>query len=544
MTNKEKWISLFEQVVGRKPTPEEFLMGKKSNFDLKQIRQIAGLAPELSEASDSPVNSAPHQSVETVVTSAHPAGMEVGQANDQVQVSPQSVSEASNSQFAASPKVKEPLTKTQKIKRVLTGLGVVTVAGLIGGYYHLDSVTGPEVAVEQFSTAVSNNDYDRVAQLLSTKDNKWNKEEAKDFLAYLKDSEIEPVQVLERLAVDKGENVYNDDNGNKLLGLEEAGKRFGLFADYRVATYPVKVFAQTNIDGLSINGQKLEKDKEVELGDFKLATHDLSLSGKTDLGELNTQLVIDPNDVEDNQVLLNLEQKTQRISAKMPSDLPETSNKKLIVNGKDLGEGLTKDVKVFDNQELEVYATFSYEGSDYTTEKVKQVVTDEASVLEIPLVVSETISSKINSAKTEKEKREKEAEEAARQAEAQQAALESVKPEIEAALIRYRSALNAVLSGGSTSGLANAFTSNSNATYLYVVQDVLPDLRNDGLRRYDTTTDSITIHSVEGDIVKATVAFSGTAYFNDSSKNYSFNGSRDYELQRIGGQLYIQYFSK
>lgn len=40
---KEKWIRLFEKVVGRKPTPDEFLKGQETDFDLKAIRQIAGL---------------------------------------------------------------------------------------------------------------------------------------------------------------------------------------------------------------------------------------------------------------------------------------------------------------------------------------------------------------------------------------------------------------------------------------------------------------------------------------------------------------------
>ena len=42
MDNKEKWVILFEKVTGRKPSPEEFIAGKNSNFDFKQIRKISG----------------------------------------------------------------------------------------------------------------------------------------------------------------------------------------------------------------------------------------------------------------------------------------------------------------------------------------------------------------------------------------------------------------------------------------------------------------------------------------------------------------------
>ncbi|MFC3931640.1 zinc ribbon domain-containing protein [Streptococcus dentapri] len=43
MATKEKWTQLFETVVGRKPSPEEFMAGKKTDFSPKEIRRIAGL---------------------------------------------------------------------------------------------------------------------------------------------------------------------------------------------------------------------------------------------------------------------------------------------------------------------------------------------------------------------------------------------------------------------------------------------------------------------------------------------------------------------
>ena len=53
MASKEKWTELFEKVIGRKPTPQEFLEGKKGFFDLKEIKKIAGVdkADDLQETS-------------------------------------------------------------------------------------------------------------------------------------------------------------------------------------------------------------------------------------------------------------------------------------------------------------------------------------------------------------------------------------------------------------------------------------------------------------------------------------------------------------
>lgn len=35
---QKKWVELFEKVIGRKPSPEEFMAGKACGFDLKQIQ--------------------------------------------------------------------------------------------------------------------------------------------------------------------------------------------------------------------------------------------------------------------------------------------------------------------------------------------------------------------------------------------------------------------------------------------------------------------------------------------------------------------------
>lgn len=44
---KEKYVNLFKSVVGRELTPQEFLKAKESDFDPKQIKQIAGLTEEV-----------------------------------------------------------------------------------------------------------------------------------------------------------------------------------------------------------------------------------------------------------------------------------------------------------------------------------------------------------------------------------------------------------------------------------------------------------------------------------------------------------------
>ncbi|MDY4510858.1 ABC transporter permease [Streptococcus hyovaginalis] len=55
MAGKEEWVSLFEKVIGRKPTSEEFMKAKEGNFDPSKIMEIAGYQKEqeIPEASKS-----------------------------------------------------------------------------------------------------------------------------------------------------------------------------------------------------------------------------------------------------------------------------------------------------------------------------------------------------------------------------------------------------------------------------------------------------------------------------------------------------------
>ena len=46
MNQQEKWVELFKQVIGRVPSPQEFMAGKESGFDFKQIKAIAGQSVE------------------------------------------------------------------------------------------------------------------------------------------------------------------------------------------------------------------------------------------------------------------------------------------------------------------------------------------------------------------------------------------------------------------------------------------------------------------------------------------------------------------
>lgn len=235
MEKQQKWAQLFEQVVGRKPTPQEFLAGKENGFDFKCIKSVAQMTVQSENSVASTVPSEEANKQETVVAPIPEA------------VAP------------IQPMVENVAKKQSKWKKIVLIASALVVVGLGAAYYYFDSITGVDVAVEEFTAAVNSNDYDTIAKLLSDKDMKWSKAEAQAFMEYLKDSKIDVTDELEQLAEAGGKNIYNDENGNKLLGFKVVEKLYGIFPKYQVETYPIDVKVKTNLETLTVNGKKIEK---------------------------------------------------------------------------------------------------------------------------------------------------------------------------------------------------------------------------------------------------------------------------------------------
>ncbi|MGT2755691.1 TcaA second domain-containing protein [Streptococcus ovuberis] len=467
MATKEKWTSLFEQVVGRKPSPAEFMAGKTSDFDLKQIRQIAGLdavsGQSLTDSSVaethgleqeshaitdgfigaefSPVEeTAIHQEIPTAETPVYetPTYEQVDQVQPVYQEQP---APAYKQELVyTTPPVKKILSQGQKLKRLFMGVGVLAALGLVAGYYYLDQQTGPEVAVETFTKAFESNDYDQMAKLLSTKETKWTKEETKGFLDYLESNSINLKSELEKLVNSGGETVFNDDRGNKLLGLKEVGKRFGLFSDYQVATYPVDLVVTGNLDKLSVDGQTIEKNKDVNLGQIKFAPKQMAVTAKTDLGDLKTNVSLDLDEIENNQIKMALVSVPKQLSATLPDGLTDVEKVKLVVNGKEVADSLTKEVALLDNQEIKVHAIFTYEGNEYTSEKAKWNTGREKDV-PIELTLSAETQKRISEAKKAKEAKDEAARQAAEAEKEKERQLLATKDKAYNFLTNYRKAV-------------------------------------------------------------------------------------------------------
>lgn len=381
MGNSKKWAHLFEQVIGRQPSKEEFLAGKASGFDPKKIKEIANKHLE---------------------TQTSPAGL--------------------SQTTSPTPPVRKPRTKKQKL---VLGLALATLLlGLGLNYaYKKAEKEGPTLAVERFSQAIKSEDDSQLAKLLSTKEMKWTKEEAKLFRYNLGLNGDSLDTELKKIASSKGKKSYTNGMGNRILGMAVSKKNLGIFPEYQVITYPVEVFAKSNLSGLSVNGTALEKDKEVFITKIKpIAGETYKVSGKTDLGEIDTTVRAMGFPYKNKQIL-DVSSRNYNLTVELPSDLPEVENIKLYLNGKEVSDKLSTEVEILNGQEVKAYATFTYDGQNYKTKEESGYTYHTGQIILPELGLSDGDKNKILAAKKAKETEEtakaeaKKAEEAAKEAE-------------------------------------------------------------------------------------------------------------------------------
>ncbi|HEL1640143.1 TPA: hypothetical protein TXL57_001068 [Streptococcus suis] len=432
MATKEKWVSLFEQVIGRKPSPVEYMQGKECDFDPKHIKRIAGLGTEKSsvqidegaegaisevQTTESVViNSESVSSSETVVISSEsPISSESSSISAEVEAAPTPTTPVLEKENPVTPNqgaseqqplplpVKKGGTKKKKLLIAsLIGLVLVVGTGLAATYYYLDSITGMDVAIEQFSTAIDSNDYDQVAKLLSTDKDKWNKSEARDFLNYLKESDIDIEEELEKIEESGGKNTYNDENGNKLFGLKETSRQFLFFPKYQVVSYPVEISVISDIKDLIVEGEEIEPDEEVVIGAYHFANQSLSASGSTKLGEFETKVTPNLHTASENKLLLSLMTVKKDIKVSLPDDVKDISDIKVMANDQQIAKSLDTTVEVIENQSLEVNASFTFEGKTYETESTTIVVAPTEDSLAVTLELSDEETEKLSKAQKAK----------------------------------------------------------------------------------------------------------------------------------------------
>ena len=443
MATKEKWVDLFEKVIGRKPTASEFIAGKQSNFDPKKIKEIAGEAEEATTETSSVENTidGAYDNQNTVqerpsddpVTeeSIQPSSQDEKQGSSESsqyeelrknwlqafesnigrKPSQEEYEEASQHSFTNFPicsdfldtqlpqkPVKKAKKRISKKQAIMIGGPTLLVAVLIGAFFYLNSITGVKVVTDHFAKAVSSKDFDEVASLISTQSDKWTRAEARALVEHLESQEINLETELDNIVESNGKSAYIDDNNNKILGVTEKSKKFGIFQEYQMVSYPVKVKVNTNLDNATIKpGEKkiitLKKNTDTELGEYHFIKQDFTLKGKTDVGDVESKIQLDLATAKDNEIKLDLKSEKKQLKITMPSETSKATDIKIVVNGKESGSSLTPELQLVPYQELEIYAKFNISGAIFTTEKEKVVV--EKDLTNVSLSLSKELVGKI-----------------------------------------------------------------------------------------------------------------------------------------------------
>lgn len=432
---QQKWVELFEKVIGRKPTPAEFMAGKESGFDLKQIQSIAGkdleatqvfsaqevAEPVVEEETIDPLlaarqawlahfeetygrkpspaefAAAKSQNFEYVTAPAAEQEVYTDYAQEtQEYTTPQPTPSFITAESApVSPKKqKAPKTKSgKKLSKkkiwIISAVSVLVIA-LVAAFMYFRSTTSVEVTVDKFIKALDTKDYREAAKLLSSGSDKWTKDEAESFITSMADQGIDIGTELNKIIDDGGVGVYKDKSNNKIFGLEKAGKKFGIFQEYRVASYPIQFKVKTNLDQAKLKvGNKtvsLKKEGVTDIGSLHYSKTDMEVTAKTEVGNVSTKIHFDPKKATKNEIELLMNSEKRNFEIEFPDEVENPTDVKVIVNGKEVGTSTTFEVDCIPYQEIEVHAVFNMNGETYSTEESKVTVEeDENDPIELKL---------------------------------------------------------------------------------------------------------------------------------------------------------------
>ena len=436
MVTKEKWVELFEQVIGRKPTADEFLEGKRSDFDPRKIISIAAPAvqsndgpaeekqssvtqeenlgqedPALEFLKEEFVEASPKEEKKEISESdqyqeQRENWLQAFETNIGRKPTKEEFLEARNQGFANLPIRSEllkselpqkPIQKRRSKKKVmLIAFPLILLSFLVAAFLYLTSVTGVKVVTDDFAKAKK--DYDGIANLLSSNSDKWTRADARALVEHLESQEINIETELDNIAKSKGKSAYIDDNQNKLLGVTEKSKKFGIFQEYQIVAYPVEVKVNTNLDNASIKaGDKkslpLSKNAETNIGKYHFIKQEFTLKGKTEVGEIESKIQLDLATAKNNEIKLDLKSEKKRLKVTMPAEASNATDLKIVVNGKEIGSSLETDIQVVPHQELEVYAKFVVADNTFVTNKESIVV--KGDTLDVALSLPKEVTDKI-----------------------------------------------------------------------------------------------------------------------------------------------------
>ena len=516
---RQAWLQHFEETYGRKPSAEEFTAAKSQNFEffVGPVPEAEFVTPDATEETQEYV---PQQQ-----TQEYTAPLAAEQT--QVFAGP-NVTEAGPAQKKQkAPKTKGEKKLSKKKIGIISAIAVLVIA-LVAAFFYFQSTTRVEVTADKFIKAVDTKDYREAADLLSTDNDKWTKDEAESFITSMEDQGIDIGTELNKIIDNGGEGSYTDKSGNKIFGLEKADKKFGIFQEYRVASYPVQVKVKTNLDQakLKVAANKtvtLKKDAVTDLGSFHYNTKEMELTAKTEVGNVTSKIHLNPKKATKNNLELQLNSEKRNLEVEFPDEVENPTDVKVVVNGKEVGTSTTFEEDSIPYQEIEVHAVFNMNGETYTTEKAK-VTIEEGENDPIELKLAKDTLKRIKSAQDAKK------EQAAKEEQNRTLAEEFLK--------EYRDAVFSSVSN------RNNTYSKYYDTQSQAYKDMVEFTTGDGVRKAKIdyyTPGALDIQSVteENGVVTIKTYEDFTVHYTDSHPDSQNRKYKTYTLKKVGASYVI-----
>lgn len=519
LATRQAWLQHFEETYGRKPSAEEFTAAKSQNFEF-----FVGPVPE-AEFANPDSTEVTQEYVPQQPTQEYTAPLAAEQT--QVFAGP-NVTEAGPAQKKQkAPKTKSGKKLSKKKIGIISAIAVLVIA-LVAAFFYFQSTTRVEVTADKFIKAVDTKDYREAADLLSTDNDKWTKDEAESFITSMEDQGVDIGTELNKIIDNGGEGSYTDKSGNKIFGLEKADKKFGIFQEYRVASYPVQVKVKTNLDQakLKVAANKtvtLKKDAVTDLGSFHYNTKEMELTAKTEVGNVTSKIHLNPKKATKNNLELQLNSEKRNLEVGFPDEVENPTDVKVVVNGKEVGTSTTFEVDSIPYQEIEVHAVFNMNGETYTTEKAK-VTIEEGENDPIELKLAKDTLKRIKSAQDAKK--------------AQAAKEEQNRTLAEEFLKEYRDAVFSSVSN------RNNTYSKYYDTQSQAYKDMVEFTTGDGVRKAKIdyyTPGALDIQSVteENGVVTIKTYEDFTVHYTDSHPDSQNRKYKTYTLKKVGASYVI-----
>nr|HEH8429774.1 hypothetical protein [Staphylococcus aureus] len=282
----------------------------------------------------------------------------------------------------------------QKRKYIIFGIVFAITLLIVGIAYYLISLNNAKGQVKEFEKLVQNNDYNSIAKKLSNKEETLSKNDAKNFVLFVKNKENqeqynEQIQKIKsNIDKDKDNNtVYGsitDQYGNNLITIKKNGKIF-FFIDKlefkpKLTSVYVKEFNNTGIYKYQQGNAKkviAESNQTTELGKFFIGKYiiktDKTIEDSIHNGTLTGKIDIDlSNRGNNNKIYADEDFNQSWFKVKLNDhNLLEKNSYKLLIDDKDVDYNSKKTYgKYYNPTELSVYAIGKLEGKEFKTNRI------------------------------------------------------------------------------------------------------------------------------------------------------------------------------